>query len=198
MAMVGLLVALPNTQLTRRLQKEGRLLGFDGKIVGPEEKANVSAQVEGSIFEIADQTIAGLNFITTRDRIEILEELRNVIRTVYSTEAYMSRVMRQVQLYKFNLLRLPRLWELKRDLRGLIRLIRIMTKDKEMRGPFWKIFWGSIRRGPNAFDAAMRLTAMFIHFRKQRDHTLDRTQQLKQLPERSEAGREVRAPSAAI
>jgi hypothetical protein len=52
--MVGLLTALPNTQLTRRLQREGRLLAI-----------NVAG---------GDQCTSGLNFVTLRPRREILAD----------------------------------------------------------------------------------------------------------------------------
>src|SRR6202042_1071649 len=53
-AMVGLLYALPNTQLTRRLAKEGRLhVNHD---VSPEGKG--------------DQCTAGVNYQTKRPRVE--------------------------------------------------------------------------------------------------------------------------------
>ena len=56
--MVGLLFALPNTQLQRRLAREGRL--SDGFQVAPDDAG--------------DQCTGGLNFITTRPRAEILRD----------------------------------------------------------------------------------------------------------------------------
>ena len=56
--MVGLLYALPNTQLTRRLAKEGRLF--------PNHDVMVSKD--------GDQCTLGLNFETTRPRQEILRD----------------------------------------------------------------------------------------------------------------------------
>jgi len=55
MAMIGLLYALPGTQLTRRLVREGRMNENTARIDGMDETA-------------IDQTIAGLNFITGRAR----------------------------------------------------------------------------------------------------------------------------------
>ena len=59
--MVGLLYALPNTQLTRRLAQEGRLHPF----------------VEGTHRGSADQCSQGLNFETLRPRREILALLKD-------------------------------------------------------------------------------------------------------------------------
>lgn len=173
-AMVGLLVALPNTQLTRRLKKEGRLIGFDGQTVqaGNESKA---ADVSTSVFEISDQTVAGLNFLTTRDRYEILAEFRNIVRTVYDPKVYMDRVRRQVQRVKLKPKRLPRIWELRRDLKGLFNVSKQMSANKDLRWLFWRNFADAIWRGSNAFDLSMRLMGMFLHFSQQRDYILAKT-----------------------
>jgi Domain of unknown function (DUF4070) len=61
--MVGLLYALPNTQLTRRLEKEGRL------------HPHPERQPPGS----ADQCTMGLNFETLRPRREILADYKRVL-----------------------------------------------------------------------------------------------------------------------
>ena len=61
--MVGLLYALPNTQLTRRLAREGRLhVGHD-------------AAPEGT----GDQCTAGVNYETKRSRLEILRDYRQIL-----------------------------------------------------------------------------------------------------------------------
>ena len=71
-AMVGLLYALPNTQLTRRLAREGRL------------------QVHAEFLPKGgnDQIASGLNFETKRPRLDVLRDLRSVLATVYTPEAY--------------------------------------------------------------------------------------------------------------
>src|SRR4051794_29569949 len=62
-AMVGLLYGLSNTQLGRRLKKEGRL------------HPGSDMQETGS----GDQCTAGLNFDTLRPRAEILSDYRNIL-----------------------------------------------------------------------------------------------------------------------
>ena len=64
MAMIGLLYALPNTQLTRRLATEGRLFQQASRSVGESD---------------FDQMTSGLNFITLISRADIL---RNFIRVL--------------------------------------------------------------------------------------------------------------------
>jgi hypothetical protein len=69
MAMIGMLYALPNTQLARRLKEEGRLF---------EERSTNDAHLK------IDQMSSGLNFITTRPRVDILKDFIHVLR--YSLE----------------------------------------------------------------------------------------------------------------
>ena len=78
MAMVGLLYACPNTQLTRRLEKEGRLHSNNG----------VMEQ------EAGDQCTLGCNFETLRPMREVLLDYRRVLEKVYSPEAYARRLKR--------------------------------------------------------------------------------------------------------
>jgi len=83
--MVGLLYALPNTQLTRRLIREGRLhAGHD----------------IAEAREVTDQCTGGLNFVTARRRREILEDYVRVLRSIYRRDAFFSRVRRVARMLK--------------------------------------------------------------------------------------------------
>ncbi|MCS0504890.1 B12-binding domain-containing radical SAM protein [Ancylobacter sp. GSK1Z-4-2] len=77
-SMVGLLYALPNTQLTTRLGREGRLFASD----------HVEEGVSG------DQCIAGLNFDTKRPRIDILRDYHQVVSSIYTPRSFFDRVRR--------------------------------------------------------------------------------------------------------
>ncbi len=181
-AMTGLLVALPNTQLTRRLKKEGRLMGFDSKLIDANDtSASTAHGADLKTFEVADQTVAGLNFITTRNRYEILAEFRNVVDTVYSPKVYFDRVLRQCLLVKLKQKRLPRLWELKRDIMGLAIISWKMSKNPEWRPLYWRNFFKALFAGPNHFDLAMRLMGMYLHFSTQRRYILDKTAKLQEI-----------------
>jgi hypothetical protein len=70
--MVGLLTALPNTQLTRRLEREQRLLPL--------------------VVEQGDHCTEGLNFVTARPRRDILADYRDVLAAVYSPAAFFGRL----------------------------------------------------------------------------------------------------------
>jgi hypothetical protein len=76
---VGLLYALPATQLGRRLLREGRLFpGYDAP----------------SPPDAGDQCTIGLNFETKRPRRDVLADYRAVLAAVYSPAAYFGRVRR--------------------------------------------------------------------------------------------------------
>ena len=99
-AMVSLLVALPNTQLSQRLAREGRLLDtatYEPLAPGMRHEV-VLPSIKG---ELPDQAaLGGLKFTTTRDRYQILEEHRRVWQTVYEPKQYFARVLRAARRIK--------------------------------------------------------------------------------------------------
>jgi len=82
-ASLGLLFALPDTQLSRRLEREGRLFPLTSEM-----------------FKHGDQTGAGLNFTTLRSRAEVLRGYRDVYARIYAPKAFFARVRRVVSLVK--------------------------------------------------------------------------------------------------
>jgi len=77
-AMVGLLYALPNTQLTRRLAREGRLyVDHDAAPAGK-----------------GDQCTAGVNYETKRPRLDILRDYRKILEKTYDPDAFCGRGFR--------------------------------------------------------------------------------------------------------
>src|SRR5258708_11633262 len=71
LAMVGLLTALPDTQLWRRLEKEGRLLG--------ESSGN--------------NTNCSLNFVPKMDAARLIEGYQSIMRTIYKPSEYYQRAL---------------------------------------------------------------------------------------------------------
>lgn len=173
MAMVGLLVALPNTQLTRRLLKEGRLLSFGGKLVTSEDELRSSATAEASLTEVVDQTLAGLNFITTRDRLEIFAEYQNVVTTVYEPRRYFDRVLRLGKKLRCRSRHRPGLFELRRHLRGFLRVSWQMSKDPQTRRLYWRNVVRLAWRGHVVFEQTMRLMGIYLHFKSQTAYLSD-------------------------
>jgi hypothetical protein len=78
--MVGCLYALPNTQLTRRLEKEGRL----------------APQHHFSREQRPDQFSDGPNFQTIRPRHEVMQDYRMVLEYIYRPDVYFARIRRAV------------------------------------------------------------------------------------------------------
>ena len=171
MAMVGLLVALPGTQLSRRLVKEKRLMDMEGKNLET-SYINVAKFSSDTNLAAIDQTIAGLNYITTRDRIEILEEYSNIIRTVYSPKSYFDRALHTARSMKWRRPRRHHLWEQKRTLRALAVMTWRMTKDKKTRWLFWKTALQAVILGLHRYEVVMTLLSIYMHFDKQSNNLL--------------------------
>lgn len=145
-SMVGLLTALPNTQLTRRLEREGRLLPFADDFSG-------------------DQCTAGINFIPKRPRRDILDDYRKILAEVYSPQAYFDRV-RTVSLA----LRRPNLagsgprkirW---RDLKALSRIMFQMNiRHPALRALFWRNLKEVAKENPAALEACLIQMVLYLH-----------------------------------
>lgn len=77
--MVGMLTALPNTQLSRRLEGEGRL--------HPGVDFSFLSDAHGG-----DQCTEGLNFDTARPRRDILADYKTVLERINRPEAFFARI----------------------------------------------------------------------------------------------------------
>lgn len=166
MAMIGLLVALPNTQLTRRLVKEGRLLSFQGEPI-ESEKDMFTRRTNNDAVPLVDQTLAGLNFVTTRDRVQILTEYLNVVTTVYRPRAYFDRVMRTAKALRMRSLHRPGLFELRRSIRALLSASWRFSKNPQTRWLYWRNVFQLLPMGRHVFEQAMRLMGIYLHFEPQ-------------------------------
>jgi radical SAM superfamily enzyme YgiQ (UPF0313 family) len=158
MAMVGLLTALPNTQLTRRLAREGRLP--DGYAV----------QRPGD----ADQATSGLNFTPSRPRAEILEDYASVVRCLYSPARYFGRVLtlaRRLRRQPKQLGSTKGRWT---EIRALGAVIWRLGFARDTAWYFWRNVLVVLAKRPANFEAVMQLMALFLHFRKHTRFVLDR------------------------
>jgi hypothetical protein len=147
-AMVGLLYALPNTQLTRRLAQEGRL----------HANHDVAATTGG------DQCSTGLNFDTLRPLRAVLEDYKRVLELVYEPAAYASRLRRLASLLDRSASHrsVPT-----GDLRGSVGAMelvhRIVSALPETRELFWQVFITCARENPNATQIIVGLMALYLH-----------------------------------
>ncbi|MHB8887094.1 MAG: B12-binding domain-containing radical SAM protein [Methylovirgula sp.] len=147
--MVGLLTALPNTQMTRRLEREGRLYpGFDEILPGR-----------------GDQCTAGLNFIPLRSRREILRDYKEVLENIYQAEAFFGRVSNAARALKGPALDIkPDVKAIVRDLIFFARLTwRLVAHEPKLCMPVWRSVLGCIRSNPGAIEYVLTMTVLYFH-----------------------------------
>jgi radical SAM superfamily enzyme YgiQ (UPF0313 family) len=148
-AMVGLLYALPNTQLTRRLAKEGRL--YEGHDIMREDRAG-------------DQCSLGINFEPKRPLREILTDYKRILKQVYDPAAYARRLDRLASMLN----RSDRRRELpKGDMRsrmGSLDTVRhIINAVPGTREVFWNSFLNCAKTNPAALRFIVSLMAIYIY-----------------------------------
>ena len=147
--MIGLLYALPNTQLTRRLAAEGRL------------HANAGIDLSG---RAGDASLDGLNFDTRRPRVDVLADQADVLSRIYDPKAFFGRTRRMLlRLGRKDLgLRIG----VRDSLREIDRFFRIMwyvtTKRPDMRWHVWKLVAEILFRKPVVIRDAMVATVFYV------------------------------------
>jgi radical SAM superfamily enzyme YgiQ (UPF0313 family) len=173
-AMIGLLQALPHTQLSRRLKQEGRLL----------DKLHLS----GSL------TVEGINFIPKGEmtKREYLENYRALVREVYSPKAYFARILPALLQLKA---RVPPavLW------RHGWTLITVLAKEiyhlglaaKKTRAHFWKTFLAVLRKNPAALEAFAFDASVFYHLHRHAAYVHYQFERYLSSPSRDDALDEV-------
>ncbi|HLG89356.1 MAG TPA: B12-binding domain-containing radical SAM protein [Alphaproteobacteria bacterium] len=140
--MVGLLYALPNTQLTRRLLGEGRLFPDDNPV------------------NAGDQCTAGLNFETNRPRRDVLGDYKAVLEAIYDPAAFFGRVRRLGRMLKRG--RPHRLAP--GELRSFARLIRrIPASGPGVRKEFWKTLLDCAIHNPRSLPYVTMIMALYLH-----------------------------------
>jgi hypothetical protein len=150
MVMFGMLYALPNTQLARRLKQEGRLFG---------EYTSLSAKNA----EI-DQTTADLNYVPNRPIVEILRDYISVIQYVYDPREYYRRITYAALNLRVNYKHKPTFRRLLLNVRAFI-VICLRAGFSRITGlHYWKMILTVLLRNPKGLEAAINLAAMFIHF----------------------------------
>jgi radical SAM superfamily enzyme YgiQ (UPF0313 family) len=186
--MVGLLYALPGTQLTRRLAAEGRL-----------HKGHDLMRVE----QAGDQCTLGCNFDTKRPLRDILVDYRTVLGQVFSPAAYAGRLSRLAGMLD----RSDRRRELpdgdpRKRLGGIDSMHRIMRALPEVREPFWKTFVEVAKTNPAALRYIVILMALYLHLGPFSKHVIfeidRRIAELDGLPPARAAGVRQASPPASF
>ena len=146
LAMVGLLTALPDTQLWRRLKREDRLL--------TESTGN--------------NTDASLNFIPKMDAARLVEGYKNILQNIYSPAEYYQRALDCLKVVRQESDE-PHRGNLLHNAVSLARVVFTLGIRDRARREFWR-FMGQVRRlHPDQFVHAVTLAAMGYHFRKLTD-----------------------------
>jgi len=144
LAMVGLLTALPNTQLWRRLNSEGRLLGESG----------------------GSNTHSDLNFVTRMDSARLVEGYKSILRSIYDTREYYDRALECLRRVSQTGFKSQRGTSFLNDLSALTRItLKLGVRDQD-RWEFWRYLTQTLAHNRGAFADSMRLAAMGYHFRK--------------------------------
>jgi radical SAM superfamily enzyme YgiQ (UPF0313 family) len=138
LAMVGLLQAVPGTQLYRRLMKEGRILH------------------EG----YGDNMDFRLNFIPTMNPERLVEGYRSILERIYGAEAYYQRVRRFLADYHPVHHKQRRFCDYVAFCRSLFKQ-GVVSRD---RAAYWKFVIDAATRYRQSFDVAMTLAVMGYHF----------------------------------
>ena len=148
-SMVGLLTSLPNTQLQRRLEKEGRII--DGWAQSP----------EGS----GDQCTSGLNFHTLRPRRDILSDYKAVLEHVFEPRRFFERlthVALALNRPKLNVKFEAGHWA--RNLRIFgSTAFEITFRRRGWAVPFWRFLLTTLVRNPRAIEFVLMPAVMYLH-----------------------------------
>ncbi len=138
LAMVGLLQAMPGTQLFRRLRSEGRILNGGG----------------------GNNVACDLNFIPRMDAARLVEGYRSVMRRIYSPTAYYARV--KLLLSRSNPTATGRLTVA--NLRALVSSIVRQGIFNRGRLAYWKFMLSTAFHHPRSFGVGMTLAVKGFHF----------------------------------
>jgi len=146
--MVGLLYALPNTQLTRRLAVAGRLRP-DHDVASP---------------ELSDQCSATTNFETLRPIREVLLDYRRILERIYDPAAFAGRLQRlAAMLDRTGRPRELPAGDIRLRVASLEMVHKIISRLPEARKPFWQAFMACAKANPSALRYIVTLMAFYLH-----------------------------------
>jgi radical SAM superfamily enzyme YgiQ (UPF0313 family) len=153
---IGLLYALANTQLSRRLQHENRLL--------PDAHA------------IDDERPVGLNFKTARPRRDILDDYERILERAYRPTAYFERIRRLGRtLRRPKLGAAPVLRITFRYLPAFARLAwRLSIGQPELRQSFWSTVIDCAIHNPRALPSVLLMSALYLDLGPFAEHARQR------------------------
>ena len=144
MAMVGMLNALPDTQLWKRLEKEGRLLGADAT---------------------GNNTIATVNFIPKMDVEKLVSGYQTIMRTIYKPSEYYRRALESLQRVPQDVPEAHQYHGFK-AVKAFLRIAFTLGVLDAERREFWRFFLKAAHEHHDRMTELLRHAAMAYHFRK--------------------------------
>jgi len=148
LAMVGLLNALPDTQLWKRLEREGRLLGEDAS---------------------GNNTVCTLNFKTRMDPAFLIQGYQTIMQTIYSPREYYQRVLDSLRQTATRHFSEPTHYGAFQAVTTLTRVfLKLGVFDRE-RKEFWRFITRALFKHRSRIADSIRLAAVGYHFRKLSD-----------------------------
>ncbi len=142
-AMVGLLTALPNTQLWRRLQREGRLL--------------MQSTGNNVLNDFA------LNFIPRMNPEALIEGYKTILKVIYGPEEYYRRVLRFLEHRGPSAAR--SILKVSDYLAFAVSLLRQGVLSRS-RMAYWRFLMNAARHHRHSFDTAVALAIMGYHLQR--------------------------------
>lgn len=139
-AMVGMLVALPQTRLYYRLKSEGRLFG-DAK---------------------GDNSSADINFIPKMGIDKLISGYNNILKNIYAPKNYYKRIEIFIKNYQPSARAKLKKEDIKAFLKSIYK-IGIFSKSSVY---YWKLILKTIVTKARALPDAIELAIMGEHFRK--------------------------------
>ncbi len=143
LAMVGILTALPDTQLWRRLKEEGRLL----------------AESSG------ENTSCTLNFVPKMDPQRLIEGYQAIMKTIYNPREYYERALECLRRVPKDG-PAPHYFNVREGMMAMLRMALTLGVIDRGRKEFWRFCWNTAAAHREKFFESMRLAAMGYHFRK--------------------------------
>jgi hypothetical protein len=140
--MVGMLGALPGTQLWSRLEKEGRLF-------------NIST---------GENTNGSLNFLPKMGVEKLLSGYSRVLSTIYSPEYYYQRLSTLIEHYTPQINAKNRISKV--QFKAFLKCAYLIGVKSSNRFRFWKLLFHTLLHKPAAITLAVEQVVYGAHFEK--------------------------------
>jgi radical SAM superfamily enzyme YgiQ (UPF0313 family) len=145
--------ALPNTQLSRRLRREGRLF-----------REGVIPVVDDGR---TDTVTTGLNFVTARPRSEVLRDLANVLEELYRPETHHARVKLTVRQLRTSRKFRPSARKMLHMLGSFTQIVRRIGLEPSTARHFWTDLARALLTNPGAVEVVLGQAVMNANYRRQ-------------------------------